>query len=106
MSNGLLLSDGQKVNNELENLDDYNYAGGCYLKYPFDKAKRDECEANSPKNLSAQSDLLLAKATLDKVNKPQQQGMTPLQIVGVVAGSLMAITVMVVVIKRVKARKG
>lgn len=90
--------------------DDYNYASGCGALHPFNKAKREACEkAKSEKKQakldlkisSAESDKKLAEAALISANKPETQ-MSPLAITGIIVGSLLAITVMVIVIKKVK----
>jgi hypothetical protein len=84
----------------------WSNASGCFIKHPFDKDKRSECEANAPKNLEAQSDLLLAQATLEKQRRDEQpSGWTATQTAMVAIGSILAITLMVVVIKRMKAKK-
>jgi hypothetical protein len=88
--------------------DEYDYAGGCGVLHPFNSKKREECEkANlTAKTTETESDILLAKATLAKASQPQQAPMSPLAITGIIVGSLLAITVMVVVIKKVKANRG
>lgn len=83
--------------------DEYNYAGGCGVLHPFDKKKREACEkANlTAKTTEKQSDVLLAQAALNKSLQKDEQ-MSPLAITGIIVGSLLAITVMVVVIKKVR----
>lgn len=58
-------------------------------------------------NKSSEADILLAQAALEKARQKQQvaKEWTPLQIVGVVAGSLLAITIMVAVLIKVKKSK-
>lgn len=87
--------------------DEYSYAGGCGVLHPFDKKKREACEkANlTAKTTEKESDKLLAQAVLNKSLQKDEQ-MSPLAITGIIIGSLMAITLMVVVIKKVKAKKG
>lgn len=87
--------------------DAYDYAGGCGVLHPFNKKRREECEAANlkAKTTETESDILLARATLLKAGQQQVQ-MSPLAITGIIVGSLLAITVMVVVIKKVKAKRG
>ena len=88
--------------------DNYNYAGGCGIKHPFNKAKRAECERIHLQKVNAksgntESDIILAKAALAKASQTETNTqMSPLAITGIVVGSLLAITLMVVVIKKVK----
>ena len=102
--------------------EDYSNAGGCGVAHPFDDKKRKSCEKAHSDKLKIkqgsdqgsldvqkqQNELLKIKLQNDEkqsqrdANKKQ---MTPLQIVGIVGGSLMAITIMVVVIKLVKNKK-
>lgn len=90
--------------------DDYNYASGltgCGFKHPFDKAARQACEkeVNDLKRTQAQADATLAAAAMTKASQaPQEDQWSPMAIAGVVIGSLVAITLMVVVIKKVKAK--
>jgi hypothetical protein len=86
--------------------DNYNYAGGCGVKHPFNKAKRAECEKihlekKNIKGGNTETDKILAQASLVKASQPQDTGMSPLAIGGIIVGSLLAITLMVVVIKKV-----
>lgn len=86
--------------------DNWSNASGCYLKHPFDKDKRAECErlaAQSAKNVGAQADLLLAQAALEKSKQPSSSW-TATQTLMVIGGSLLAITLMVVVIKKIKSK--
>jgi hypothetical protein len=87
--------------------DNYNYAGGCGVKHPFNATKRAECEKLhlEKKNLkggNSESDKLLAQASVIKAGQVEAPQMSPLAITGIIVGSLLAITVMVVVIKKVK----
>lgn len=82
---------------------DWSNAGGCFLI--LNKEKRAECQRNESKNIKAQADLELAQALRDKVNQPKQSGWTATQTTVAVVGSLLAITLMVVVIKRMKSSK-
>lgn len=81
----------------------WSNAGGCGFLHPFNKEKRAECEQNQAKNIQAQADLELAGAIRDKQNQPK--GWTATQTTMVVVGSLLALTIMVVVIKRARANK-
>lgn len=58
-------------------------------------------------NKSSEADILLAQAALEKAKQKQQvaKEWTPLQIVGVVGGSLLAITIMVAVLIKIKKSK-
>ena len=58
-------------------------------------------------NKSSEADLILAQAALEKAKQKQQvvKEWTPLQIVGVVGGSLLAITIMVAVLIKIKKSK-
>jgi hypothetical protein len=88
--------------------DNYNYAGGCGVKHPFNKAKRAECERihlekKNIKSGNTESDKLLAQAAVLKAGQVETNTqMSPLAITGIIVGSLIAITIMVVVIKKVK----
>jgi hypothetical protein len=87
--------------------DNYNYAGGCGIKHPFNASKRAECEKihlekKNIKSGNTESDKLLAQAALVKAGQIETPPMSPLAITGIIIGSLLAITVMVVVIKKVK----
>ena len=91
--------------------DEYDYAGGCGIKHPFNASKRAECERIhlEKKNLkggNSETDKLLAQAALLKAGQVDKSQMSPLAITGIIVGSLLAITVMVVVIKKVKANRG
>ena len=97
--------------NNVDGDDEYNYAGGCGIKHPFNASKRAECERihlekKNIKSGNTETDKILAQATLLKAGQPQEVGMSPLAITGIIVGSLLAITVMVVVIKKVKANRG
>lgn len=90
------------MNNEWSNI------GGCSWKHPFNKDKRTECEAlylekreGGAKNIKAQADLTLAQAAYEKATKTDESGWSPLAVGGVIVGSLLAIGLMVVIIKRV-----
>ena len=88
--------------------DQYNYAGGCGVKHPFNATKRAECEKIHLEKINAksgnsESDKLLAQAALLKAGKTEADTqMSPLAITGIIVGSLLAITLMVVVIKKIK----
>jgi hypothetical protein len=92
-------------------MDDYNYAGGCGWLYPFNKERRNDCEQKFEKrretklNLKvsdAESNKMLSEAAALKSSKTESNTqMSPLAITGIIVGSLLAITVMVVVIKKV-----
>ncbi len=91
---------------KLGDLEDYSNAGGCLLI--LNKDKRRECQdaQNQSAEASAQAELLTAQAILEKSKQKEEEGLSPMAITGIIVGSLMAITVMVVVIKKVKAKKG
>lgn len=79
--------------------------GGCGILHPFNEEKRRECEeakAASAKNLSAQADLILSQAALEKSKQPSSQW-TAGQTAMVVGVALIGLTLMIVVIA--KARK-
>lgn len=84
----------------------WNNASGCGILHPFNAVKRAECEESQEgkaKNVSAQADLLLAQAALEKQRKNEQPSTwTATQTAMVAIGSILAITLMVVVIKRMK----
>lgn len=86
----------------------WSNVGGCAVLHPFNEEKRQECEAaysGKAKNVSAQADLLLAQAALEKQRKlDQPKGWSAGQTTMVVVGSLLAITIMIVVIKRAKSK--
>ena len=88
--------------------DNYSNAGGCQILHPFSKSRRDDCEkahlaALNAKSGNTESDKLLAKAALIKASQPQvNTQMSPLAITGIIVGSLLAITLMIVVIKKIK----
>ena len=94
--------------NKIKMENNYSYAGGCGIKHPFNKAKRAECEKIHLEKVNAkrgntESDKLLAQAALAKASQPElNTQMSPLAITGIIVGSLLAITLMVVVIKKVK----
>lgn len=58
-------------------------------------------------NKSSEADIILAQAALEQAKKQQVKAKewTPLQIVGVVGGSLLAITIMVAVLIKIKKSK-
>jgi len=89
--------------------DEYDYAGGtlsCDILHPIRKKEREACyKARAESSKESESDILLARAALAKASQQQVQ-MSPLAITGIIVGSLLAITVMVVVIKKVKANRG
>jgi len=93
--------------------DSYDYAiggqlDGCWLKYPGrkNKTKREECHSLSTKEKtsSIETDKMLAQAVLAKSTQPKEEGMSAMAITGIIVGSLLAITLMVVVIKKVKSK--
>lgn len=81
----------------------WSNAGGCFLI--LNKEKREACIASNAKNVQANADLALAEAIRDKQNQPTNTGWSATQTTMVVVGSLLALTVMVVVIKRARANK-
>lgn len=94
--------------------DSYDYAiggqlDGCWLKYPGkkNKTKREECHAQATKERtsSIETDKMLAQAVLSKsTQRKEKEGMSAMAITGIIVGSLLAITLMVVVIKKVKSK--
>lgn len=88
--------------------DSWSNVGGCSWKHPFNKEKRAECEETyfqkkegSAKTIKANADLTLAQAAYEKATKTDESGWSPLAVGGVIVGSLLAIGLMVVIIKRV-----
>lgn len=102
--------------------EDWSAAGGCKALHPFNRSKREACEervaerkANKPRNVKkqtkadakyteAEAKLKEAEALKALAEKPAEKGMGPLAIVGIVAGSLAMITIMIVVIKKVGSK--
>lgn len=91
--------------------DDWNYVGGCGVLHPFNPEKRAACEASrlakkaaNPRNADEQADLILAQAAADKVNQPSTSW-TPGQILMVTGGSVILLTIMIVVIKKATTKK-
>lgn len=92
--------------------DNYNYASGYACGWIVNKSKKAECEKvrdarktqkSDAKSGNTETDKLIAQAALLKAGQPQTDTqMSPLAITGIIVGSLLAITVMVVVIKKVK----
>lgn len=91
--------------------DNYNYATGRFCELVFNKTKKAECEKvrderktekRDAKSGNTESDKLIAQAALLKAGKVDSSQMSPLAITGIIVGSLLAITVMVVVIKKVR----
>ena len=90
--------------------DEYDYANGKGL---FGGVLKDAVKGftdrvksgGSAKEIEAQANLELARAAALKAGKAEQAPMSPLAITGIIVGSLLAITVMVVVIKKVKAKR-
>jgi hypothetical protein len=99
-------------NTQLGDLEDYSNASGGRLCFLKSGSKKEECleaqaerKSSKPKSLEAQAELELAKAISEKAGQ-KEEGMSAMAITGIIVGSLMAITVMVVVIKKVKAKRG
>lgn len=83
----------------------WSNASGCFLKFPFNEEKRAECESSNPKAIQAETDRIIAEAILEKQRKDSKPtGWTATQTAAVAIGSLLAITLMVIVIKRVKKK--
>lgn len=92
--------------------DNYNYATGRLCGWIVNKKKKAECEKvrdtrktakRDAKSGNTETDKLLAQATVLKAGQTQPDNqMSPLAITGIIVGSLLAITVMVVVIKKIK----
>lgn len=80
--------------------------GGCGILHPFNEEKRRECEdakAASAKNVSAQADLVLAQAALEK-SKQQSSSWTAGQTAMVIGAAIIGLTLMVVVIAKVRSK--
>jgi len=69
-------------------------------------AAQAERKALKAKNKDADTDRILAEAVLAKTSKDAEKGMTPIQITGIVFASMMSIAIMIVIIKRVKSKRG
>ena len=92
--------------------DNYNYAAGRLCGLIIRKDKRKACEEargerrtsrQESKSGNTETDKILAQAALTKASKVEADTqMSPLAIGGIIIGSLIAITIMVVVIKKVK----
>jgi hypothetical protein len=85
----------------------WSNAGGCGLLHPFNEEKRRACEeakAASAKNVSAQADLVLAQAALEK-SKQSSTSWTAGQTAMVVGAALIGITLMIVVIAKSRSKK-
>lgn len=90
-------------------INNFSYIGGCGFLHPFNAEKKAACEANrrekqSTKNLDDQADFLLAQAAADKSAQPSSSwtaGKTAM-VIGI---SLIGLTIMIVVIKKVANRK-
>jgi cobalamin biosynthesis Mg chelatase CobN len=82
---------------------------GCWWKYPLAKQKeqRKKCEDETLnlKSRKADEDAKYAEAVLIKAKQVDQNAWSPLAITGVIVGSLFAITLMIVVIKRSQKTK-
>ena len=81
---------------------DWSNVGGCAMLHPFNAEKRAECEAaqaGKAKNINAQADLLLAQAAANKAAQPSSSW-TAGQTAMVVGASLIGLTVMIVIIKK------
>jgi hypothetical protein len=93
----------------------WNNATGRLCGWIMNPAKKSECEEArderktgklDAKSGNTESDKIIAQAILEKQRRPAEVGMSPMAITGIIVGSLMAITIMVVIIKKVKARRG
>lgn len=107
MSKGLIFKDEVKANNELENLDDYSYGDGLFGGVLKDFISG-QTQGQQAKQSVKQSEIEIQNKALDLAlykERNKSEGFTPLQITGIIAGSLMAITLMVVIIKKTKARR-
>ena len=92
--------------------DEYSYAGGYLCELITNKTKKAECEKardarktskRDAKSGNTETDKIIAQAVLNKSMQKDEQ-MSPLAITGIIVGSLLAITAMVVVIKKVKSK--
>jgi hypothetical protein len=94
--------------------DSYDYASGYMCELIVKKSKREECEKardarktlkRDAKSGNTETDKIIAQAVLNKTSQAPDQGMSAMAITGIIVGSLLAITLMVVVIKKVKTKK-
>ncbi len=76
--------------------------GGCFFKHPADKEKRAECENNVLAKRGG-ADLEIAKALGNKANKPSSSW-SATQTAIVIGTSLIGLTVMIFVIKKLSNR--
>jgi hypothetical protein len=79
----------------------------CFLKK---EPKKSQCIADKErkkiiKHGDPEAERLMAEAALAAASQEQEAGWSPLAVTGVVAGSMLAIGLMVVIIKRAKAKK-
>lgn len=91
--------------------DEYAYASGCGVLHPFNARKREACEQAKLEKISAKQSVkqslaevakIEAEALAIKASQAPERQMGAGAIVGIVVASILAITVMVVVIKKVK----
>ena len=106
----LVLSDTKKENNELESLNDYQYAGGLknIIRNVGDFIGG-KTEGQQGKRDLKQADIDLQNKALELAMYKEQnksEGLSALQITGITVASIMAITIMIVVIKKTRAGKG
>lgn len=81
--------------------------GVCFL---MKEPKKSKCLAEKEqkriiKHGDPEAERMMAEAALAAASKEQDTGWSPLAVTGVVAGSMLAIGLMVVIIKKAKARK-
>jgi len=93
--------------------EEWNYIGGCSIKHPFNKERREECEAlvlgrkdtkNYVSKSQAESDMILAKAAAAASVKKDDKWSAG-QTLMVVGGALTLLTIMTVVIIKLKKSK-
>lgn len=93
--------------------EEWNYAGGCSWKHPFNKANRDACneavaEKKDTKNYvsrsQAESDMILAQAAAAASMKKEDKWSAG-QTLMVVGGALTLLTIMTIVIIKMKKSK-
>lgn len=92
-------------------MDNYSNAGGCGWAHPFSKKRREECNERyeekqaaktSATQKEADANLLLAQAAATQAAKQEQDKWSPLAVTGVIMGSMLAIGLLVLIIKRAK----
>lgn len=89
----------------------YSEVGGCSVMHPFNKTKRKRCEdawyaKQAGKTAESQAELVLAQAAQAQVTQaPEEDKWSPMAVGLVTAGSLLAIGLMVLIIRRARRKK-